>query len=179
MVLHPTDLVQVSAHTQHLCENLGSHRAAKVAVVLAYMNNLGLNLFFFLNLVSWNDLDCITHLKIHYEHSTLMVSEELPLNITQWHQLPQSTNSMHVQAHGAISVLECFAFTYHIGDVIGGELEGIRHVLQCPPEDLSMEELCTLFIEDPILKLSTPGFGGTPQFWSLLLSRDWHRYTYP
>jgi len=79
---------------------------------------------------------------------------------------------MHVRAHGETSVLEYFAFTY-IGDVIGGELEGIGHVLQCPPKDLSMEELCTLFIEDLILKLSTPGFDGTPQFWSLLLRLAW------
>jgi len=75
---------------------------------------------------------------------------------------------MHVQAHGATTVLEHFTFKC-IRDVIDDELEGIRHVLQCPPEDLSMEELCALFIEDLILKLNSPGFGGTLKFWSLLL----------
>ena len=65
-------------HTRRLRERLGPDRATKVAAVLAYMNNLGLNLPLFLDLVSWGDPDCVTHRKICYEHSALMVSEELP-----------------------------------------------------------------------------------------------------
>lgn len=122
----------------------------------------------FLDLVSWGDLDCITHPKIRYERSVLMVTEELPLIIAWWHQPPWFANSMHVRAHGATTLLECFAFNC-VGDVIGNELKGIRDVLQCPPEDLSMKELYTLFVEDPILKLSSPGFCGTLKLWFLLL----------
>ncbi|KAF8547258.1 hypothetical protein OG21DRAFT_1383575, partial [Imleria badia] len=155
-------------HTRRLREHLGPDKAAKVAAVLAYMNDLGLNLPLFLDLVSWGDPDCVTHPKIRYERSALMVSEELPLVIARWHQPPRSTNSTNVRARGATTVLERFAFNC-VGDVIDDELEGIKHVLQCPPEDLSMEELCTLFVEDLILKFSSPGFGGTPRFWSLLL----------
>ena len=38
----------------------------------------------------------------------------------------------------------------------------------CPAEDLSLEELTGIFLEDLILKFSSPGFGGAPKFWSLL-----------
>ncbi|KAF8141805.1 hypothetical protein EV363DRAFT_1291781 [Boletus edulis] len=67
--------------------------------------------------------------------------------------------------------IEHFAFQC-IRDVIDAELDEIRHVLQCPAEDLSMDELCNLFVEDLILKLSSPGFGGTPKLCLSLFTRD-------
>ncbi|KAH0832216.1 hypothetical protein J3R83DRAFT_13179 [Lanmaoa asiatica] len=132
-------------HTRHLREHLGPDKAAKVAAVLVYMNQLGLNLPLFLDLLSWGDPDCVTDPKIRYERSALMVSEELPSIIARWHHPPRQTNSTHVRAHGASAAIECFAFNC-VRDVIDDELEGIGHVLRCPAEDLSMEEKGNSFL---------------------------------
>ena len=94
-----------------------------------------------------------------------MVSDELPSILAQWHCPSHSTKSTNVCAHSAKMAI---AFTC-VGNVIADELNGIKHVMQYLAEDLSMQELCNLCIEDLMLKLSSPGFGGTPRFWSLLL----------
>ncbi|KAG6373120.1 hypothetical protein JVT61DRAFT_6722 [Boletus reticuloceps] len=132
------------------------------------MNGLRLDLPLFLNLLSWGDTDCTTHPKIHYARTALMVSKELPSIIARWHQPPCSRTSTHHRARGGQITLERFAFTC-VGTVIEKELDVIKDVLACPKEDLSMEDLTSLFIEDLILKLSALGFGGTPKFWSVLL----------
>jgi hypothetical protein len=155
-------------HTRQLRQQLGSHPAGKVAAVLRYMNTLGLNLPLFLDLLSWSDPECVTDPKIHYERSALMLSEELPSIISRWHHPPRTKKSTHRRAHGAKYVLERFAFSC-VGQVIEAELDGISDVMRCPAEDLSTEELTSLFIEDLILRFSSPGFGGTPKFWALLL----------
>ena len=155
------------AHTRQLREGLGTNAAAKIASVLHYMNSLGLNLPLFLDLLSWGDQDCITHSKIRYERSALMTSNELPSILSRWHKPPRTQTSTHRRAQGAKYPLERFAFSC-VESVIKNELEGIRAVMLCPAEDLSLEELTGIFLEDLILKFSSPGFGGTPKFWSLL-----------
>ena len=155
------------AHTRQLREGLGTNAAAKVASVLHYMNSLGLNLPLFLDLLSWGDQGCIAHPKIRYERSALMASEELPSILSRWHKPPRTQTSTHRRAQGAKYPLERFAFLC-VEAVIEKELQGIREMMLCPAEDLSLEELTGIFLEDLILKLSSPGFGGTPKFWSLL-----------
>ncbi|KAF9236815.1 hypothetical protein BU15DRAFT_88956 [Melanogaster broomeanus] len=139
-----------------------AHTPTKVEAVLHYMNTLGLNLPLFLDLLSWGDPECITNHKVRYERSALMVSEELPSIIERWHKPPRTTRSTHKRAQGAKPALERFAFSC-VGDVVEGELEGIMS------KDLSTEGLTGLFVEDLLLKLSSPGFGGTPKLWSLLV----------
>ncbi|KIJ04333.1 hypothetical protein PAXINDRAFT_142010, partial [Paxillus involutus ATCC 200175] len=131
------------------------------------MNKLGLNLTLFLDLLSWGDPECITNHKIRYERSGLMVSEELPSILERWYKPPRTAGSTSKRAQGARPALERFAFLC-VGDVVEAELDGIKDTMHCPAEDLSTEGLTSLFIEDLILKLSSPGFGGTPKFWSLL-----------
>ncbi|KIJ04976.1 hypothetical protein PAXINDRAFT_42421, partial [Paxillus involutus ATCC 200175] len=152
------------AHTHRLREQLASHdAAAKVEAVLHYMNKLGLNLTLFLDLLSWGDLECITNHKIQYERSGLMVSEELPSILERWYKPPRTAGSTSKRAQGARPALERFAFLC-VGDVVEAELDGIKDTMHCPAEDLSTEGLTSLFIEDLLLKLSSPGFGGTPKF---------------
>jgi len=155
------------AHTRQLQDGLSTNAATNVASVLHYMNSLGLNLPLFLDLLSWGDQDCIAHPKIRYERSALMASEELPSILSRWHKPPHTQTSTHRRAQGAKYPLECFVFSC-VKSVIENELEGIRAVMLCPAEDLSLDELTGIFLEDLVLKFSSPGFGGTLKFWSLL-----------
>ena len=95
------------------------------------MNGLGLDLPLFLDLLSWGHADCITHPKIRYARTALMVSKELPSIIARWHQPPRSHQSTHRRAQGGRMALERFAFTC-VGAVIQKELDAIRDVLACP-----------------------------------------------
>ena len=72
----PIQVVQTRQLRKHL--GTGAAVADKVAAVLHYMNSVGLNLTLFLDLVSWGDEECVTHPKICYERTGLMVSKELP-----------------------------------------------------------------------------------------------------
>ncbi|OAX34726.1 hypothetical protein K503DRAFT_645542, partial [Rhizopogon vinicolor AM-OR11-026] len=58
----------------------------KVEYILRCMDDVGLNLPIFLDLVSWGNPDCITNAKIRYERTALMVSEELPSILRRWHK---------------------------------------------------------------------------------------------
>jgi len=71
-----------------------SHVASKVEYILRCMDDVGLNLPIFLDLVSWGDPDCIANVKIRYERTALMVSEELPSILRRWHKPPRTLGSM-------------------------------------------------------------------------------------
>lgn len=133
------------------------------------MNSMASTFSTFSFLLSWGDQDCILHPKIYYEQIPLMVSEELPSIPFHWHHLPHSQSCTHLWAQGAKYPLQQFAL-FCIGSTVEWELDGIKDVLCCPPEDLSTEELTMIYIEDFILKFSTPGFGGILKLWALLAS---------
>jgi hypothetical protein len=76
--------IQVT-HTHCLRESLGTNTTTKVASIFHHMTTLGLNLSLFLNLLSWSDQYYITHPKIYYKWSMLIVSKELPSILSQWH----------------------------------------------------------------------------------------------
>ncbi|OAX35744.1 hypothetical protein K503DRAFT_828099 [Rhizopogon vinicolor AM-OR11-026] len=69
-----------------------SNVASKVEHILRCMDDVRLNLPIFLDLVldlvSWGDPDCITNVKIRYERTALMVSEELSSILRRWHKPP-------------------------------------------------------------------------------------------
>ncbi|KIK97806.1 hypothetical protein PAXRUDRAFT_808047, partial [Paxillus rubicundulus Ve08.2h10] len=109
--------------------------------------------------------------KIWFKRSGLMVSDELPSILKHWYKPPRTTGSMSKQAQGARPTLEHFAFLC-FGDVVEAELDGIKDTRHCPAEDLSMEGLTSLFIEDLLLKLSSPGFEKIPDL--VLYSRSHH-----
>ena len=100
-----------------------------------------------------------------------MVSEELPSILQRWHKPPRTSGSKDVRAQGGSRALGEFSFEYMV-QAVEDELETVQDIMQCPEDALSADGLTSLFIEDMILKLSTPGFGGTPTLWSFL-----HRVT--
>lgn len=164
----PTNPPIQIARTRSLRERLTPGTAhQKVLDVLNYLDTIGLNLLIFLDLLSWGNQACIENRKINYERTSLMVSEELPSILARWHKPPRSPRSTSARAEGASHVVEQFAFDC-VTSVIGSELQGVSETMRCSAEELSTEGLTGLQIEDLILKLSSPGFGGTPKFWSLL-----------
>ncbi|KAH7925761.1 hypothetical protein BV22DRAFT_1160019 [Leucogyrophana mollusca] len=155
------------ANTRKLKDILTGNPATKVEAVLHYMNSLGLNLPIFLDLLSWGDHECITNAKIRYERTALMVSEELPSILERWHTPPRSKGSTDSRARAAKQPLEQFALSCTI-KAVEAELEAVKDIMRCPEDDLSIDGLTSFFVEDMLLKLSTPGFGGTPKLWALL-----------
>ncbi|KAH7921009.1 hypothetical protein BV22DRAFT_1132613 [Leucogyrophana mollusca] len=141
--------------------------AERVENILQYMNQLGFNLPLFLFYVCWGHHGCTTNPKIRYEHTALMVSEELPIILVNCHKPPRTSGSHHVRAAGARRPLELFAFSC-VADVVNAELDGIKSLTRCPDEQVSGDGFTSLYIEDMLLKLSSPGFGGTPKLWALL-----------
>ncbi|EGN96693.1 hypothetical protein SERLA73DRAFT_75565 [Serpula lacrymans var. lacrymans S7.3] len=131
------------------------------------MSSLGLNLPLFLDYVSWGDHECTADPKICYERANLMVSNELPEILKRWSKPPYTQGTHNARASGAKGVLEKFLFGC-IGEVLEDELRRIQDLAKCPPEDVSEEGLTSLFIEDLVLKLQSPGFDGTPMLWALL-----------
>ncbi|OAX38128.1 hypothetical protein K503DRAFT_183291 [Rhizopogon vinicolor AM-OR11-026] len=131
------------------------------------MDDVGLNLPIFLDLVGWGDPDCITNAKIRYERTALMVSEGLPSILRRWHKPPGTSGSKDVRAQGGSHALGEFSFECMV-QAVEDELETVQDIMQYPDDALSADGLTSLFIEDMILKLSTPGFGGTPTLWAFL-----------
>ncbi|OAX38547.1 hypothetical protein K503DRAFT_849965 [Rhizopogon vinicolor AM-OR11-026] len=140
-----------------------SNVASKIEYILRCMDDVGLNLPIFLDLVSWGDPDYIANVKIRYERTALMVSEELPSILRRWHKPPRTL--------GSICALREFSFECMV-QAVEDELETVQDIMQCPEDALSADGLTNLFIENIILKLSIPGFGGTPTLWAFL-----HRVT--
>ncbi|EGO01119.1 hypothetical protein SERLA73DRAFT_72090 [Serpula lacrymans var. lacrymans S7.3] len=151
------------ANTHRLKENLTGSPAAKVRAILDYMNSVGLDLPLFLDLLSWDDHESIIDTKIWYARTSLMVSAELPGILKWWHKPPHTKGTRNSLAHGAQLVLEEFSLSC-VADILEAELESIKDMCYCPPEDVSEEGLTSLYIEDILLKLCSPGFGGTPKF---------------
>ncbi|KAH7910892.1 hypothetical protein BJ138DRAFT_1187476 [Hygrophoropsis aurantiaca] len=139
----------------------------RVESILRYMNQLGFNLPLFLDFVCWGHSSCITNHKVRYERTALMVSDEFPTIIERCHKPPRTPGSHHTRAEGARQPLETFAFSC-VADVVNAELQGIQDLTRCSDEQISGEGFTSLYIEDMVLKLSSPGFGGTPKFWALL-----------
>ncbi|OAX32450.1 hypothetical protein K503DRAFT_606133, partial [Rhizopogon vinicolor AM-OR11-026] len=100
-----------------------------------------------------------------------MVSEELPSILRRWHKPPRTLGSKDVRAQGGSRALGEFSFECMV-QAVEDELEAVQDIMQCPEDAVSADGLTSLFIEDMILKLSTPGFGGTPTLWAFL-----HRVT--
>ena len=156
------------ARTRRLREQLAPDISChKVLAVLSYMDNLGLNLPLFLDLLSWGDKGCTENMKINYERTALMVSEELPSILKRWYRPPRSPGSTATRPAGASSTLERFSFDC-VAEVVEQELEGVEDIMRCSADELSTESLTSLQIDELLLQLSSPGLGGTPKFWSLL-----------
>ena len=155
------------ANTSQLRKQLTPDVVTKIEAVLTYMNTLGLNLPIFLDLLSWGTPACITNSKINYERMALMVSQELPSILERWYEPPHLPGSTGPHAKGARHVLSRFAFDC-VAKEIDKELEGVKEAMRCPADEWTTEGLTSLHINDLLLKLSSPGFGGTPKFWSLL-----------
>ncbi|KIK92819.1 hypothetical protein PAXRUDRAFT_791231, partial [Paxillus rubicundulus Ve08.2h10] len=128
--------------------------AVKVITILSSMEHAGLNLLLLLDLLSWGDQECVVSVKIRYEHTALMVSEELPGIMEYWRSPPQATGSMDVHAKAAQPVVEEFSFSC-IADIIEKELQGIQELSICPSDEVSDSGLTCFLIEDMVLKLST------------------------
>ncbi|EGO28171.1 hypothetical protein SERLADRAFT_434025 [Serpula lacrymans var. lacrymans S7.9] len=154
-------------YTSQLKTQLTGTPASKVRLVLEYMNMLGLNLPLFLDYLSLGDYNCITDPEIRYERTALMVSDELPVILARWHKPPQTKGTHNARATVGKDVLEAFAFSC-VREAIERELNSIQELAKCPPKDVSEEGLTSLLIDDLVLKLQSPGFGGTPKLWELL-----------
>ncbi|EGO05048.1 hypothetical protein SERLA73DRAFT_68695 [Serpula lacrymans var. lacrymans S7.3] len=154
-------------YTSQLKTQLTGTPASKVRLVLEYMNMLGLNLPLFLDYLSWGNYNCITDPKIRYERTALMVSDELPVILARWHKPPQTKGTHNARATGGKDVLKVFAFPC-VREAIERELNSIQELAKCLPEDVSEEGFTSLLIDDLVLKLQSPGFGGTPKLWELL-----------
>jgi hypothetical protein len=86
----------------------------------------------------------------------------------QCHKLPCTLKGVPIgKPKGLKYTLEHIPFSC-FETVIEKKLQGIRAMMLCPPEDLSLEELTGIFFEDLTLKLTSPGFSSTLKFWSLL-----------
>ncbi|EGO29803.1 hypothetical protein SERLADRAFT_433759 [Serpula lacrymans var. lacrymans S7.9] len=96
-----------------------------------------------------------------------MVSKELLEILKCWSKPPCTQGTHNTWASGAKAVLEEFLFGC-IGEVLEGKLQRIQNLAKCPPEDVSEEGLTSLFTEDLVLKLQSPGFDGTLMLWKLL-----------
>ncbi|EGO02443.1 hypothetical protein SERLA73DRAFT_158474 [Serpula lacrymans var. lacrymans S7.3] len=137
-------------YTSQLKTQLTGTPASKVRLVLEYMNMLGLNLPLFLDYLSLGDYNCITDPEIRYERTALMTK-----------------GTHNARATVGKDVLEAFAFSC-VREAIERELNSIQELAKCPPKDVSEEGLTSLLIDDLVLKLQSPGFGGTPKLWELL-----------
>ncbi|OAX34242.1 hypothetical protein K503DRAFT_699073, partial [Rhizopogon vinicolor AM-OR11-026] len=72
----------------------------KVEYILRCMDDVGLNLPIFLDLISWGDSDCIASAKIRYEWTALVGSEEIPSILRRWHKPPRISGSKYVRGPG-------------------------------------------------------------------------------
>ena len=104
------------------------------------MDSLGLDLPLFLDLLSWGDKGCTENMKINYERTALMVSEELPSISKHWYRPPHSPGSTAIYLAGASSTLKRFSFNC-VAEVVEQELEGVEDIMHCSADELSMESL--------------------------------------
>ncbi|KAI6152467.1 hypothetical protein BKA82DRAFT_4328382 [Pisolithus tinctorius] len=123
------------------------------------MDSVGLNLPLFLDFLSWGDQECVVNAKIRYEHTALMVSEELPGILEHWRSPPWVSCTW--------PVMEEFAFSC-VGEVVKKELQGIQELAMCLSDEVSDIGLTCFLIKDMVLKLSSPAAGSMPKLWALL-----------
>ncbi|KAH7890501.1 hypothetical protein F5I97DRAFT_1933788 [Phlebopus sp. FC_14] len=154
-------------NTHRLRSSFVGNAAKKVEAVLYFMDTLDLNLTLFLDFLSWENHKCSINTKIWYEHTALMISDELPGILEHWYRPLCSHNSHHARAHGGSHMLELFTFKC-VGDVLNTELDGLRDLCACPSDKVSEIGLTSFFVEDMLLKLSSPGFGGALKLWNML-----------
>ncbi|KAJ7222322.1 hypothetical protein GGX14DRAFT_326506, partial [Mycena pura] len=118
-------------NTASLRANLQDNLAAKVKMVLLYMDGVGLDLPILLDAISWGDPACTQDAKIRYERSALLNSAELPGILRRWWKPPRPRGSHRVRPKGAKAAMQDFAF-HCSQEVLELELETAADIFKSP-----------------------------------------------
>ncbi|KIK90933.1 hypothetical protein PAXRUDRAFT_27220 [Paxillus rubicundulus Ve08.2h10] len=119
----------------------GQDIAGKITNILTAVQDEGMDLPLFLDMLFWGHPDCHAQAKFHYARTSLLVSEELPNILDHWHQPPCTQNKGHHPA-GAHHILRNFAVRV-TSSLIDNDMETIACHFYSKPADLTKKHLTT------------------------------------
>lgn len=137
-------------HTKSRRESLHDPEdlCARVLVVLKCIEEQGLNLTLFLWALSWNNKPLIQDGTARFARTSLMVSDELPQILRNWHQPPRQHNA-GIRTKAAQHAMSEWALDT-ICDTLDRELTTVADLLSLPQEELSEEALLSIHWKDLI-----------------------------
>jgi hypothetical protein len=106
--------------------------------------------------ISWNVQELISNPTAHFMQTSLMVSNKLPLVLSQWHKPPQ-THSTGTRTKAAGKAMTSWALEL-ICDDLDQEMHQLKLVMDSPQQELSEASLLGIDCQEMIndIKLSTP-----------------------
>jgi hypothetical protein len=112
------------------------------------MDSKQLNLPLFLWAISLNVLDLVTNSKARFARTTLMMSDELPSILANWHR--PRTHNCSTRTKAAIDVMNTCALDI-ISETLGNEMQVLKPVMKFLQQDLSEESLLGISLKELIL----------------------------
>jgi hypothetical protein len=134
----------------------------RVLMVLDYMESLQVDLAILLWAVSWNIPELVSHPKVRFTRTSLMLSDELPVILAHWHQPPR-THSAGIRTKAACDTMNKWAVCT-VSEAIGEEIQSLIPIMCSPQEELSEELLLSIRWGDLISEVKYLA----PTLWSII-----------
>jgi len=106
------------------------------------MDTQSLNLPLFLWALSWNDDNLIKNSKAHFARTALMVSDELPTILENWHK-PPCAHGQGIRTKAAKKAMTDWALGM-ICEKVDDEMQTIKDLMSLPQEEISEESLLSI-----------------------------------
>ena len=136
--------------------------AERVVKILDLMDELHVNLPIFLWAISWNEENLVSNARARFARTALMLSDELPVILTNWHQPPRQHNA-GIRTKAAKLAMTNWALETLCSSV-DDELVDVCPIMHFPQDDLSEEALLGISVQDMISEVQTRA----PILWKLV-----------
>jgi hypothetical protein len=130
--------------------------AERVVRILDFMDEVHVNLPIFLWAISWNEEHLVSNARARFARTALMLSDELPIILKNWHQPPRQHNAGVRTKAAKVAMMDWALET--LCSSVDDEMSELGPVMQFPQEDLSEEALLDIRIQDmiPEVQISAP-----------------------
>jgi hypothetical protein len=112
------------------------------------MDDHGLNLTLFLWAISWNNKPLVQNGVARFARTSLMVSDELPDILKNWHQPPRQHNA-GIRTKAAQQAMTDWALDT-ISETLDREMTALTDLMSLPQDELSEEALLSIHWKDLI-----------------------------
>jgi hypothetical protein len=136
--------------------------APRVLKILNLMEELHVNLPLFLWAISWNVKELVSNSKARFARTALMMSDELPVILSNWHKPPRRHNA-GIRTKAAKQAMEHWALET-LYQTFDEELSALAPTMELPQEELSEETLLSIRPQEMISEVQTQA----PVLWKLI-----------